>query len=163
MSITALEVVVMTTPGATSDYKIQEFSWLLPTPGGAVSDIKASTMTTRISVKSLCLRRQRSESCHIPCGRVEIRNRDVYWATDIEHRDIVMSGVDTDHGPDGLLVLLMGNIKDWNIHGLHVVFGPMCWLFWGQNKMAAILQTTFSNAFTCNNVLVYWFKFHWVL
>ena len=31
----------------------------------------------------------------------------------------------------------------------------------GLNKMAAILQTTFSNAFSCMKYFVFWFKFHW--
>ena len=32
-----------------------------------------------------------------------------------------------------------------------------------KNKMAAILQSTFSNALSCMKIVVFWFKFHWSL
>ena len=34
---------------------------------------------------------------------------------------------------------------------------------WGQDKMAAIFQTMFSNAFSWMRILVFWLKFHWSL
>ena len=32
--------------------------------------------------------------------------------------------------------------------------------YWGQNKMAAILKTTFSNALPWNKILIFWFEVH---
>ena len=43
---------------------------------------------------------------------------------------------------------------------------PSQWRFvvlshWGRDKMAAILQTTFSNEFSSVKIFVFWFKFYW--
>ena len=34
---------------------------------------------------------------------------------------------------------------------------------WGQDKIATILHTTFSNQFSCVEIVVLWYKFHWNL
>ena len=34
---------------------------------------------------------------------------------------------------------------------------------WGRNKISAILQTTFSNTFSCKKIAVVWFKLQWIL
>ena len=34
---------------------------------------------------------------------------------------------------------------------------------WGRDKMAAISQATFPNSFSCLEIVVFWFKFHWNL
>ena len=34
------------------------------------------------------------------------------------------------------------------------------WTHWGLNKMAAFLQITFSNTFSCIKTIIFWFKFH---
>ena len=36
-------------------------------------------------------------------------------------------------------------------------------IYWGRDKMAAILQTIFSNQFSCLKDTVLWYKFHWNL
>ena len=38
-----------------------------------------------------------------------------------------------------------------------------CLTHWGQDKMADILHTTFSNAFPSIKVFEFWLKFHWIL
>ena len=35
--------------------------------------------------------------------------------------------------------------------------------YWGRDKMAAIFQTTFLNAFSCKKMFEFWLKFHWRL
>ena len=34
---------------------------------------------------------------------------------------------------------------------------------WGRNKISAILQTTFSNTFSCKKIALVWFKLQWIL
>ena len=42
-----------------------------------------------------------------------------------------------------------------------VQFNLTYWACWGQDKMADILQSTFSNASSWMKILVLWFNFHW--
>ena len=41
--------------------------------------------------------------------------------------------------------------------------GPQTLTHWGPDKMAAISQTTISNAFSWMKMLEIWYKFHWSL
>ena len=34
---------------------------------------------------------------------------------------------------------------------------------WGQNKIATVLQTTFSKSFSWIKIVLFWLKFHWTL
>ena len=64
--------------------------------------------------------------------------------------------------------VLAGTHKPWIICSCWWVMGSFDALFvvhlthWGWDKMDAILQT-FSNWFSCINIGVFWFKFHWNL
>ena len=46
-------------------------------------------------------------------------------------------------------------------HYIEVEF--CCISHWGEDKMAAILQATFSDAFSWMKIVVFWFKFNWNL
>ena len=50
----------------------------------------------------------------------------------------------------------------WSDHALAHVNGPTS-THWGQDKMAAIFQTTFSNAFSWKKMFEFRLKFHWSL
>ena len=72
------------------------------------------------------------------------------------------------------VVMSCGNRQN-EMRALHILFGATCWdelfsLFthwwfphWGQDNMAAISQTTLSNAFSWMKMLECRFKFHWTL
>ena len=80
-------------------------------------------------------------------------------------------GVSTSQHPDGssssIMVHLNGNrelqlneVLSWNpwLLGKFIIL-----LHWGLNKMADALQSTFSNTFSWQKMIVFWFKLDWGL
>ena len=97
----------------------------------------------------------------------------VYWKLHCHqwwenwHHDKSQFSLKTEICHDANFLIICGNgvsycygvTSDYKV-GIRTTQFSMQWTQWGMNKMAAILQTTFSNGFSSVEMFVSWFTFH---